>query len=339
MSETVGAAVTVCIPNYNHGRFIGEALESVLTQSLPPAEVIVIDDASTDDSVAVVERIAAQHANVRLIRKSVNSGVFESTARGLAESTGEFFFLLAADDRVLPGFFERSIALLREHPEAGMCGVGFRFIDAESKVVKRQDLPTFHTHLEHAQDVQPFLSPAAVVERLDRQPWFLGGTASVMFRRDAFRDAGGLNGDLGLFADWFVVHCVALRHGMCYITAPLCEFRMLPGSYGTAIILRPRAALDCAAATLRLMSSERFARVFPPDFVERKRRELSYSSFRSALIYSQTSFLRDVRELVPPRGLLDRFMLFLMRAARNAQWVVLKLYCQGKVAIPLDDQT
>ena len=63
-----GAAVSVVMPNFNHGRFLGEALEAVLAQEPAPFEVLLIDDASTDDSLAVAERFVRRNPNLRLIR-------------------------------------------------------------------------------------------------------------------------------------------------------------------------------------------------------------------------------------------------------------------------------
>lgn len=327
--------LTVCIPNYNHGRFIGQALESVLSQSVPATEIIVIDDASTDDSIAVIERYAQEHPSIRLITKPSNKGVFDSVAAGLSLAQGEYFYLLAADDHVLPGFFERTISLLREHPKAGMCAVALKFIDPHGAEIPRENLPAFHTHLEDARDAGPLLDPAAVLKRLERQPWFLGGVSAVMFRRAAFAEAGGLVGELGLYADWFAPHYVALKYGMCYASEPLSAFRIMPNSFGSAIVMRPRVSFEQAAATLHRMEEPQYASIFPRWFIEQKRRDFTYSSLRGALVNWQTTFLADVSELVPRRGIMARALFALLRLTRNLQWLLLKIYCRGRVAVPL----
>lgn len=327
--------LTVCVPNYNHGRFLVQALESVLSQSVAATEIIVIDDASTDDSVAVVSRFAESHPPVRLITKSVNRGVFDSVGTGLSLAKGEFFYLLSADDHVLPGFFERTIALLRQYESVGMCSVALKFIDPQGAEVPFASMPSFHTHVRDARDAGPFLDPAAVLKRIDRQPWFIGGVAAVMFRREAFAEAGGLIADLGFFADWFAPHYVALKYGMCYTPEPLSAFRLMPNSFGTSIALRPRTSFEQAAVTVRRMEAPQFAGIFPRWFIDRTRRDFTYSSLRGAFANWNAAFLADVEAFVPPRGLIARILFATLRLARNAQWFLLKVYCRGRVAIPL----
>jgi len=110
--------LSAVVPNYNHARYLGPALEALLSQSAPLAEIIVVDDASTDDSCALVERLAAGHPQLRLIRQPRNAGVNAALNRGLAEATGEYICFPAADDLVGVDFAGRSLTVLARHPEA-----------------------------------------------------------------------------------------------------------------------------------------------------------------------------------------------------------------------------
>jgi glycosyltransferase involved in cell wall biosynthesis len=65
MSNTT---ISVVLPNYNHAEYIGEALEAILSQSVRPKEVIVVDDNSTDGSIAVIEKFLRRDSIIRLIR-------------------------------------------------------------------------------------------------------------------------------------------------------------------------------------------------------------------------------------------------------------------------------
>jgi glycosyltransferase involved in cell wall biosynthesis len=114
--------ISVIIPLYNKEAEIGRAVASVLAQTLPPAEIIVVDDGSTDGSAAVVERIASPL--VRLIRQH-NAGETAARNRGMSEASGEWFALLDGDDEWRPGFLETVASLVEEFPEAGLYCTGF----------------------------------------------------------------------------------------------------------------------------------------------------------------------------------------------------------------------
>ena len=118
-----GPLVSVIIPTYNHGHFVGEAIESVLTQTYPHHEIVVVDDGSTDGTANVV----ANYHGVRYVWQR-NRGLSAARNRGIHESRGEYLVFLDSDDRLLPQHVELSLEALRSHPEAGwVCG-DFRFI-------------------------------------------------------------------------------------------------------------------------------------------------------------------------------------------------------------------
>src|ERR1044071_8971404 len=98
--------LSVLMPNFNHGRFLPEALDAILGQSYQPFEVIVIDDASTDNSVEILERFAARHSCIRLVRNEQNMGVMHNVNHLLNLASGDYLLFAAADDVILPGFFE-----------------------------------------------------------------------------------------------------------------------------------------------------------------------------------------------------------------------------------------
>lgn len=94
-------ALSVLIPNYNYGRYIGETIESVLDQQQPDVEIVVADNASTDDSVEVVQAYAAR--NVKLSVNPCNVGFSPNLERVAAMATGRRMLLLSSDDRMRPG--------------------------------------------------------------------------------------------------------------------------------------------------------------------------------------------------------------------------------------------
>ncbi|MEO0557087.1 MAG: glycosyltransferase family A protein [Bacteroidota bacterium] len=106
--------VSVIIPVYNGERFIAEAVESVLAQTYPHVELVVVDDGSTDASASIVER----YEGVRLIRQE-NQGDGVARNRGVEESTGELLAFLDADDRWRPEKLTLQVAYMADNPEAG----------------------------------------------------------------------------------------------------------------------------------------------------------------------------------------------------------------------------
>jgi glycosyltransferase involved in cell wall biosynthesis len=92
---------SICIPNFNYGRYIGQTIESVLSQSYQEFEIIVADNASTDDSVEVVDSFKDQR--IRLIRNRYNVGFAPNLDRATETAKNEFMILLSSDDLMLPG--------------------------------------------------------------------------------------------------------------------------------------------------------------------------------------------------------------------------------------------
>ncbi|MFW6059579.1 MAG: glycosyltransferase family 2 protein [Phycisphaeraceae bacterium] len=103
------AAVSCIIPAWNAERFLGEAIDSVLAQTLPAAEVIVVDDGSTDGTAAVARRYDGR---VRLIEQA-NGGTAAARDAGIRAATCDLFTFLDADDLFLPEKIERQLAHLR----------------------------------------------------------------------------------------------------------------------------------------------------------------------------------------------------------------------------------
>ncbi len=200
--------LSAIIPNYNHGAVIGEAIRALAAQVPAPDEIVVVDDASRDDSLSVLAELAAEIPILRVIALPANGGAIAALNRGLLESRGTYVYFGAADDVTCPGLFAAMFGILAAHPQAA-------FACCEGAV---QDLDTGATSLRPP--VRPaysacFLSPAAVAERFRRiDNWILTGTAVV--RRDLMTQNGGFDATFGAFADAYAMRRLALLHGCCF---------------------------------------------------------------------------------------------------------------------------
>lgn len=212
--------LSVVVPNYNHAEFLPTCLNALLTQSVPPFEVIVIDDGSTDGSLAVIEEFAARHPNLRAVRNDRNRGVVFTLNRGLELARGEYVFFPAADDEVTPGLFEKSLNLLAQHPEAGLSCTVSEWREGDLK-----------WHMAAGMASRPcYLSPAELV-RLGRARKLAIVSHSAIMRKAALVGAGGWIPELRWHSDWFATYITGFRHGLCFVPETLSLVNILPQSY------------------------------------------------------------------------------------------------------------
>ena len=133
---TAQPLVSVLMPNYNYGEFIGEAIESVLRQTYSNFELIVCDDGSTDNSRAVVERYQARDARIKLLRQD-NGGQGAAIYSAYAASKGEIIFLLDADDIYLPEKLAVVVAAHLASPNAGLVIHKMQVIDGNRRKLRQ----------------------------------------------------------------------------------------------------------------------------------------------------------------------------------------------------------
>ena len=127
--------VSVVVPSYNHAPFVKKTLRSIMNQSLQPDELLVIDDGSSDNSPAIIERaLNSCPFSCELIARS-NRGLCATLNEGLAGTSGDYFAYLASDDLWLPEFLSERVRLLESRTKA-VLGYGHAFyIDEENQVI------------------------------------------------------------------------------------------------------------------------------------------------------------------------------------------------------------
>ena len=109
--------ISLIIPVYNGGRYLREAIDSVLNQTVKPREFIIVDDGSTDDSL----QIARSYGSTLKIIAQPNGGTAAARNRGLAEADQPLIAFLDNDDRFVPQKLQRQVQCLAQHPEAMLC--------------------------------------------------------------------------------------------------------------------------------------------------------------------------------------------------------------------------
>jgi glycosyltransferase involved in cell wall biosynthesis len=210
--------ISVVMACYNQAHFLGEAIESVLTQSYPHYEIILVDDGSTDATAAVAQRYQA----VRYISQA-HLGLRATRNRGIQASRGEYLVILDADDRLLPHHFADSLQAFAQHPEAAVVCGNYEIIGTG---------PTAHVHCcDPAPD--HFGSLLAI-------GGFPGPPATAMFRMDVIRHLGGIRAGLEANAEYDLFLRVAQHHSLYCHHRAVCEYRRHAGqrTKNAALMLR-----------------------------------------------------------------------------------------------------
>lgn len=196
--------VSVVITCYNHARFLGEAIESVLEQSFSQWELIVVDDGSIDES----SEIASGYPEVKVVRQQ-NLGLAAARNAGLAASSGEYVVFLDADDRLLPDALEIGAARLDAHKDCAFTYGRYRLITLDGKRI-----------------------PWAQRQLIEGEPYlrllisnYIGMHAVVMYRRTIFEQTGGFNTSLAACEDYEMYLRITRSHTIYRHNEMVAEYR------------------------------------------------------------------------------------------------------------------
>jgi glycosyltransferase involved in cell wall biosynthesis len=162
--------VSVVVPCYKYGRYVTECVTSVLANSTVDLDILVIDDASPDDSWNVVQQLPQLDPRIRIQRNEQNRGLIATANSGVLAAKGEYVVLLSADDALAPGWLDRGVALLEAHPRAALAyGLALRFSDQVPQVrAQRGDRPVEHSGVDFirstcARGLNGIICPEAIV--------------------------------------------------------------------------------------------------------------------------------------------------------------------------------
>lgn len=208
---------SVCIPTHNYARFLPRAIESVLGQSHHDLELIVLDDASTDDTAAVAERFAGDE-RLRYQRHEKNIGLFANFNRCLEVASGEFVKVLCADDWLHSRSLEDALEALCADPRAGLATSPGWHADADGNVIGMVRAP-------FGPAPRTVSGHEAIAAHAD---WgnVAGMPSHVLLRRDAIAAVGGFEAEFAPASDVHLWLKVLARWDLAWIPEPRCYLRL-----------------------------------------------------------------------------------------------------------------
>src|ERR1700730_12757496 len=243
--------VSVIVINFNYGRFLRAAVDSVFGQTYPNIECIVVDNASTDESGAVLRAIEAGYANVKIIRRTDNGGQTRAALEGFAASAGPYVIFLDADDLLLPNCVETHVFVhlsLRIH--AGFTSGDMLQVSGDQVVLGTEH--AFNRVMQTGRGikpraVRPYRHPSGetwppenfdcrVLEAIRfvglTKQWVWSPTSGNCFRRDAlclFADNPALQ-NLKTGTDLYFCIGINAVSGSVLIDAPVAVYRLHGGN-------------------------------------------------------------------------------------------------------------
>lgn len=206
--------VSFLMPVYNPGRYLAEALESLLAQTFADFEVIAVDDGSTDGSLATLRRFAAKDDRIKILSRP-NTGIVGALNDGLAVAQGEFIARMDADDAALPHRLELQLAYLESHPELVAAGSSVVMIDPAGRPLK---------------EFQAQTDPAIIRQGLVEATGIGIIHPTLLVRRDVLQRIGGYREPYKLVEDFDLFLRLLDQGELGNVPEPLLRYRQHPAS-------------------------------------------------------------------------------------------------------------
>ncbi len=272
-SDTAIPGIAVIVPNRNDSRYLPRCIRSILEQKDPPEELIVVDDQSTDDSVAVIRSLITGQKRAQLIQNPVNLGTLGAMDEGLKSSRSEYVLFLSANDFLLPGIFARARSCLARHPGVGLWSAMGWLVDEEDRLIRLHVSPVVSLRDAYIPPEQC----ARLAYRLGN--WFVGAT--LVYRRDAVEAAGKFDPAYMGLCDLVTTLIVASRRGAVYSPVPFGASRIHSGSY-LSRTLTDNANLEAILDRLRERGPPLAPGLFTKAFLERTAHRFRFASVRAS---------------------------------------------------------
>ena len=217
----------IIIPNFNHGSSITETIDSILSQTVLPDEIVIIDDASTDNSLEIITSLSKNIPIIRLFRNEENRGVNYCMNLGTRKAQSDLIIYRAADDVFIQNAILNAQKAFQQHPSASIaCGETIFFKNSLEE----------GTHETLALATQTtFFCPDKLLDCW--QSDFNIPTSACITKRNSVLSVGGFKEQARWHADWLCLTTIAMRDGLIFVPHPITGFRLSSSSYGNSNLL------------------------------------------------------------------------------------------------------
>jgi len=196
--------VTVFMAVFNGGKYIKEAIKSILTQNFTDFELLIVNDGSTDNTLDIIAEF--NDPRIRLLHNEGNKGLTYTRNRGLREAKGKYFAVLDSDDIAMPSRLKIQVTFMNANPDIAICGGQAIFIDANSKEIKGYEVPVSNN-----------LSHQLVLHNI-----FINST--LMIKTAVMKELGGYR-EMSPAEDYDLSFRIALKHQVANLSDKLVAYR------------------------------------------------------------------------------------------------------------------
>jgi glycosyltransferase involved in cell wall biosynthesis len=229
---TVSPIVSVCVPTYNRAPLLAQAIQSILGQTLQDFELLISDNASTDDTEAVVRSFP--DPRIRYVRNQINLGHRANYGRCLQLARGAYLTMLSDDDIMMPDNIATKAEVLSKHARVGLVHSKYHVIDENG------DISRYNTNWCHGPDrMEDTIESGQDVLRAMLLAFNVINTPTVMFRRACYERVGGYTDQLAHAFDFEFWMRIALYYDVAFLAKPLIKWRFHQGSQTSHHLVRP----------------------------------------------------------------------------------------------------
>ncbi len=213
--------VSVIVPVYNHAKYLRQRLDSILNQTYKDYELIILDDASTDNSREIILEYQRKNPAVLTCFNDQNSGSpFRQWNKGVSLASGEYIWIAESDDFAEPAFLEKAVSEIRKSDEFGLVfcdtcildeekNIRYRFSDRKKKPERKGTMSTIRALLSNP----------------------IPNVSSVLFRKEAYLNAGWADEKMRFCGDWFQYMKIIRISEIRYISDALSTCRLHKNSH------------------------------------------------------------------------------------------------------------
>jgi len=209
--------VSVCIPSFNYEKYISEAIDSVLNQSLKEFELIIVDDCSTDNSKEVISRFS--DSRIRFYENETNIGMTKNWNKCVKLSRGEFICILGADDYVHPEFLEKCVRYVGSNSRVGLVYSAFERVKDNREKIETLRLS----------DTDFIENGNTAFRRFVKRNVIM--PSSALIRKDCFESLGDFDEHLGYAPDIEMFARIATRYDVAFVSEVLGYYRLHKENY------------------------------------------------------------------------------------------------------------